>query len=429
MTMTKMSNFNLYENCFIEFEEYSFDKYKGKIPNELFIRGVCVKENENLLFKCTGFIAFQNHLYVVFPKGYVIPKDEQILKKHIRLLIDVLTKYSRTSKLDSVEESLLGGLGENTSFISVAFWLIRDYFDYGIIHFERHEYSFNQSANINWPRTIKSMNPVISNQRPVYLDLVTKKHAHYDHLITHIHQYAVNYCLDLYGWLFDYDSEYGIEYELPCDKETALYLLDLESQRTFEDRKSNLFLNLKELILGSHNQSKDSVTTFVTPYFHTVWEKICYSLFTDLSEKSLPKLPNPYWKVNNVTATTEQIPDIMFKEKNKLFILDAKYYRIKHAPKKLPGWGDLVKQFFYRHTLIKNKKDVIENIFLFPGQTDNDIEYLGFAAVDEITNLGQINGYIIDIHKAMQFYVNGKKGDFKGKLLNFYLLNSDQSNF
>ena len=422
-----MSNFNLYENCFVEFEEYSFDQFKGKIPNELFIRGICVKERENLIFKCTGFIVIQNKIFVVFPKGYVIPKEEQMLKKNIRLLIDVLTKYSRKTKLDPVEESLLGGLGGNSTFISAAFWLIRDYLDYGIINFQRQEYGLNQSANINWSRTIKSINPVISNQRPVYLDLVTKKHIIYDNLITQIHQYVLDQCLDLYGWLFDYDGEFRNEYDLPCDEDLAIYLLDLEAQRTFEERKSNLFLNLKEFILGSHNQSKDSITTFVTPYFHTVWEKICYSLFTDLNDKSLPKLPNPYWEVNNTIAKTEQIPDIMFKIDNKLFILDAKYYRIKYAPKQLPGWGDLVKQFFYRHTLIKDEEDEIENIFIFPGQTNNDINYLGYAAVDGMSGLGKINGYILDIHKAMEFYVDNKKGDFKGKLLSFYLTKNNES--
>ncbi|WP_449540442.1 LlaJI family restriction endonuclease [Ferdinandcohnia sp. Marseille-Q9671] len=415
-----MSNFNLFENCFVELEEYPFERYKEKIPTELFVRGFCVLEDKTLLFKCTGFIVSQNNIFVVFPKGYVFPRDEQSLKVHIRLLIDVLTKYSRNSTLNPIESSLLRGIGENTSYIGAAFWLIRDYFDNGILDFQRHEYVLNQSTNINWPRTIKHINPVISNKRPIYLDLVTKKHIMYDHLITQIHQYAVEKCLKQYGWLFDYDEEHGNESDLPCDEDTAVFYLELEAQRTFQERKSNLFLHLKEFILGSHTQSKESITTYVTPYFHTVWEKICHSLFSDANDMSLPKLPHPYWNVNSQVAKTEQIPDIMFRDRNRLYILDAKYYRIKYAPLKLPGWGDLVKQFFYRHTLLTNKEDEIENIFLFPGQTNQDVEYLGFAAVDGIQSLGRINGYTIDIVKAMESYVNNRKGEFKEKLLGFY---------
>lgn len=417
-----MSNFNLYENCFIELERYSFDYYDGKIPNELFIRGICVREDEELVFKCTGFIIAQNQIFIVFPKGYVIPKDKIALKQHIRLLIDVLIKYSQDSKLDSVEESLLGGLGKNSEFISAAFWLIRDYFNNGILNFQKQEYGLNQSSNINWARTIKGTTPMVSNRRPVYVDLITKKNIHYENLITQIHQYAIGQCLALYGWLFSYDEEFESEYALPCDEDLAVYLLDLEAQKTFEDRKSNLFLNLKELILGSHNQSKDSIMTFVTPYFHTIWEKICSFIFTD-DTKNLPKPPRPYWKVNNMIAETKQIPDIMFKVDNRLFILDAKYYRINFAPNKLPGWGDLVKQFFYRHTLIKDSKDQIENIFIFPGQTNRDIDYLGYAAVENMPSLGNINGYKLDVYKAMESYVSNKKGDFKEKLLIYY---SDQ---
>ncbi|WP_176215237.1 LlaJI family restriction endonuclease [Cytobacillus gottheilii] len=415
-----MSNYNLYEHCFIELKKYSFDTYKENIPNDLFVRGLCIKEENNLVFKCTGLIVSHNKIFVIFPKGSVIPTEETVLKEHIRLLIDVLSKYSLSSTLDPIETSLLGGIGENKSFMAAAFWLIKDYFEHGIVHFQNQEYGLNQSTNINWARTINTISPVISNHQPIYLDLVTKKHFKYDHLITKIHQYAVEHCLKLYGWLFDYDGEQDKETELPCDEDTALHYLELEAHRTFHERKSNLFQNLREFILGSHTFSKESIFTFVTPYFHTVWEKICHLLFSDLNDKSIPKLPPPYWSVGHKVAKTEQIPDIMFRKEKKLFILDAKYYRVDYAPFKLPGWGDLVKQFFYRHTLLENENEGIENIFIFPGQSHQGLEYLGFAAVEGIANLGQIRGFIVDVVEGMKYYVNNQKGEFRDKLLMFY---------
>lgn len=318
--MKEKINFNLYNHCFVEYKEYSFEKFKEIIPAELFQRGICVKEEDKLIFKCTGFTLVQNQMFVIFPKGYVIPHEEQVLKKHIRLLIDVLIKYSsQKNKLDSVEESLLGGIGESNNVIASTFWLIRDYLEHGIINFQEEEYGINQSNNINWSRTIKTNNPVISNKRPVYIDLISKKRISTANLITKIHKYVMEQCLSEYGWLFGYDETFDKISELPCDKDFAIYLLDLEMQKTFEERKSNLFMNLKEILTGSHNKSKTDVITFVTPYFQTVWEKICYFLFADESN-NIPKLPKPYWNVNGKFAETEQIPDVIFRIDNVLYI-------------------------------------------------------------------------------------------------------------
>ena len=169
----------------------------------------------------------------------------------------------------------------------------------------------------------------------------------------------------------------------------------------------------------NHNFSKNTLFIYATPYFHWVWEKICSFLFSNQKEIVLPK---PYWEVNNEKSYTEQIPDVLFKFNNTIYVLDAKYYRTKYAPKKLPGWGDLVKQFFYAHTLKKTLEKQfgnvkIENIFLFPGTTENEIEYLGYAAVEGLSSLGKINGFVLDVYKAMQHYVNYDKGNFKEKLI------------
>lgn len=414
-----MNKDDLYQRCFIDEEKYIYKDLIEEIPTELFVRGICVKQDDKLVFKCTGFIVVQNQIYVVFPKGCIIPEDDHNLKIHVRLLINVLMKYSHNkNKLDPIEESLLGGLGDNQNYISAAFWLIEDFSKYGIVDFVEEEYGINHSNNINWARTIKNSQPLISNKNPVYLDLVTKKKVRSKNIISQIHNYVIEECLRMYGWLFEYDNVIGSKYSLPCDEGVAIHLLELEIQNTFEERKLNLYFNLKEFILGSHNESKEEILTFVTPYFHTVWEKMCYFIFSN-DDYKLPILPKPFWKTHEKKAETEQIPDIMYKEEETLVIIDAKYYQIKYAPKKLPGWGDLVKQFFYRHTLIKNEEKIIENVFLFPGQTKKEIKYLGYAALEEVDdsfNLGRINGYILDIDTIMYCYVNNDKGNFKNRL-------------
>jgi len=417
-----MSNFNLYEHCFVELEKYSYADLAHTIDNYLFERGLCIREKDKLAFKFTGVFIYRNQFIIVFPKGYQIPKEDRILKQHIRTLINVLTRYSQENRLEPLEEELLNGFGGQYENVKDIFWLIDDFVEHGLIDIQQSSYILNGGSNISWARTIKSVTPIISNQRPVYLDLVTKKNnVDYNNLITKIHYYVINNCLNLYGWLFDYElNSISDTEDLPCDKDLALHLLDIEIQKTFADREITLLNTLKRFIVGNNEGSQSSIFTYATPYFHWVWEKICYSLFMgQLKKDPLLKLPKPYWEVNDKRAYTEQIPDILFESEHTLYILDAKYYSINYAPFKLPGWGDLVKQFFYAYTLrekIHKDKD-IKNIFIFPGQSDDDIEYLGHASLEGETSLGKINGFTLDVYRAMEHYVSYEEGNFKKKLL------------
>src|SRR5699024_10601960 len=116
-----------------------------------------------------------------------------------------------------------------------------------------------------------------------------------------------------------------------------------------------------------------------------------------------------------------------------------KYYNVRSN---LPGWGDLVKQFFYSHTIIgrlnsfskkeneqktniddseetsnklKSFKRIftdlhhIYNIFIFP-KTDHDepdlVSYLGSTEVEDNKELGSIFSFSIEMKKAMIAYTD-----------------------
>src|SRR5699024_9906604 len=118
--------------------------------------------------------------------------------------------------------------------------------------------------------------------------------------------------------------------------------------------------------------------------------------------------------LNNKKKKKEYKPntDNLIKYKKSLFILDAKYYKLN----KLPGWGDLVKQFFYANTLSVSCE--IKNILLFPNSNkDTSVNYLGYAAIENNRQFGRINGYTVDIYIAMKSYVNYDKGDFQAQLI------------
>ena len=399
---------------FIELERYSYSSYKDIIPIDLFLDGLCTREHQEIFFTFSGIVITDHGMIVVFPKGYTIPNEKDELKKHTVNLLETLIRYRQTKNIDEYEKELLGGIGNNKS-ISSLFWILKDYFDYGLINIQETKYRINSNGSINWNRTIKQLNPVISNQQPVYLDFVNKyNNTNYNDLTYKIHKYAVHQSLNTFGWLLGVDYE-DTDSQLFINKELAIYHLENMRQQTFVDREIELYQNLIEFLEGSssNQETKDKVITFLTPHFHTVWEEICDFIFDGQIDYD-EMIPRPFWSKDHQIWYTQQIPDIIFVENQLLYILDAKYYRINY---KLPGWGDLIKQFFYAKTL-----DIpynIKNIMIFPSSSPNTIEYLGFAEIERNKDFGRVNGYIIDIYKAMRSYVRKDKGEFRQKLIYF----------
>ncbi|XRG77009.1 LlaJI family restriction endonuclease [Rossellomorea sp. GAMAL-10_SWC] len=309
------------------------------------------------------------------------------------------------------EKELLGGIGGNNS-ISSAFWIMEDFINNGLINLQKEINSINTSGRINWNRTINKLNPVLSNGNPLYLDFFSKnRNVDINNIIYRIHKYAVYQSLKRFGWLISYPLEHE-ESDLIIDKDTAIHYLQIELQMTFIDREVNLYKNLIEFLNGSiENDKNNHIFTFLTPHFHTVWEKITDYIFDGIKDDEI-NIPRPYWNVKHKIKYTKQIPDTIFISENKLFIVDAKYYRVE----KLPGWSDLVKQFFYANTL-KVPLD-IKNILIFPSShKETIIKYLGYAAIENNDDLGYINGYTVDLIEAMKSYANYNKKHFKNILI------------
>ncbi|GAB6483775.1 hypothetical protein bcgnr5384_51630 [Bacillus cereus] len=318
--------------AFVELKEYSFLDTKKIVPDQFFIDGLCSRKQDKLVFEFSGVVIEKDYVIVVFPKGYDVPSDFDVLKKHTINLLATLIRYKQENDIDQYENNLLGGTGDNNS-IAAAFWILKDYILNGLINIQKESYIFNGQGRINWGRTTKQLNPVVTNGQAVYLDYVTKKrNADFNNLIYRIHQYAVYQSLNLYGWLFsgiDFDEE---NVDLIIDKDTAIYYLQKELQQTFVDREIHLYNNLIEFLKGSiDKENRDKVITFLTPHFHTVWEKICDFVFNG-TKKNEFVIPRPFWNIDGQIKYTKQVPDTMFISNQTLFILDAKYYRIKGVP-------------------------------------------------------------------------------------------------
>ncbi|WP_303984894.1 LlaJI family restriction endonuclease [Niallia circulans] len=403
--------------CYVENESYNLDI---DVPVDLFKRGLCESHYGKYKFKFSGFIISENKLFIVFPKGMTVNQEKFKLNQDVHTLYNVLTRYkSESSKLTVFEEELLGGQGNNNS-IAAAFWLIRDYEENGIIKFNKTKYITNR-GKIDWSKTTQKFKPYFSNNNPLYLDFVTKKNDNdLNNILTRIHRHVLKKCFYLFGAVLGYGSfEYGEHDEYDFDYDISLEHLKQELHNTFIDREISLISNLIQFLSGSDNSRETtSFQSFAVPHFHVVWEKICHYLFSNSSTRG--RFPNPYWEVKNKIIKTSQIPDILFITNSHINIIDAKYYSINYLNTGLPGWGDLVKQFFYSHTFNSNETSDLEilNIFLFPGKSICGMEYFGKAGVENRTSLGYIYAYILDTSLAMTYYANYDEGSFRNKLIN-----------
>ncbi|MHC0552587.1 LlaJI family restriction endonuclease [Salinicoccus sp. CNSTN-B1] len=407
---------NYYLHCFVELEKYEKYEYYDLLDMSWFEEGLCILKEDKLIFYCTGVLINKNIIYIIFPKGYSLADDTDILKKHAKILMRTINKYQE-NLLPHLKTEFWEGVGDNSNILSAAMWLIEDFEANGLIQFREIENNINSSNNINWSRTIKESYPTISNGQPIYLDLITKNHKQISHQIELLHRYAISKSIKNFGWFLGVTDSYIDDVELNIDINQLIYLLDMEINRSYEERRLILLLKLKEFLLGVGKNSIGNNFKIITFNFPWIWEDICRSIFKNDSDDT-PKMPKPYWEVSGDIAETSQIPDIMLREDETLYILDAKYYTIKYAPRKLPGWSDLVKQYFYRHSLMDKESEIV-NVFIFPGSTNDVISYLGYSSVKDQLDLGVIEGYELNIIEAMSVYIGSKNEiDIRKRLIN-----------
>lgn len=404
---------------FVELKEYSAQTYKSLVPKDFFYKNMCKEKNGVIFFKFVGVVLTKNCAICVFPKGYILPSNSNELKRDAIFLIETLNRYKIENRksLEEAEVEFLKGIGEKEN-VAAALWLLQDFSENGLINIHTDTHILNGKGNIHWKHTINRINPVISNGQPIYLDY----YSHYksydqNNIIRLIHNYAVSTALETYGWLFYRELKVEIN-DFNLDIETIIYTLQSQLQNTFSDREITLYSNIIDFLSNNKEENNEhDVTTLLTPYFHTVWEKICDFIFQ--GQKNVLGMPKPYWEIDNERKYTNQIPDTLFINNNHLYILDAKYYRTE----KLPGWHDLVKQFFYALTLVSTvvhptQNTIIHNIMIFPSRNkDTSINYLGSAKIQNNENFGEVKGYTLDIVSAMKYYSSYSTGELQKQLI------------
>jgi len=432
------------------------------------VADVEVGENEYLyVFTFVGVITLDGRVLKCYPKYFTHQIPEVTDLKQV---LKVLEKYNSRHQIVRMYNETSDSSAFN--MLAVMLFLLQDYHEYGSYTSTQDIIEVNGDGDILWDKTINETFTIISNNRPYYPELLTRRRVNDDFdFFRRLHECVLTRCtaelneaelLDL----FEIEGADLSDEEL-ADFGDVDYLLDRiikELNVQFNTRKQLLLKTLYAFIANSRVlDDLDCFSMFGTNSFNMVWEEVCAEILDDQLEKrvgglSLPVpldiaytdarqgklielIEKPHWtgissenKAFTLDAEDTLIPDLVsitqVDGKYLFAIFDAKYYNLQlERGKKLrgqPGIESVTKQYLYqlafRPFVEAHQFDAVHNCFLFPTVGDRVINK-GVASLDMLSQLGlkDIQLRMIPAKKAYGLYLQNRKFDIRDLDLAFYL--------
>lgn len=424
--------------------------------NDVEIADVEAGENEYMyVFTFVGVITVEGRVLKCFPK-YLLDAEKPV--GELKQVIKVIEKYNNSEQIIR----LFNDSADSTAFnmLAVMLWLIHDYYENGSYSNAHDIIELNGEGEIVWDKTINETFAVISENRPYYPDLYTRRHVSDDaDFFKRLHECILTRCskelndADLLE-LFDIT---GIELsdESIEDFGDTEYILDRiykELNVQFNTRKQLLLKTLYSYIANSsiHIDDMDCFSMFGTKSFNLVWERVCAEVFdnklqTPLALIDLPSrltdeynprmhlidvIDHPMWFGRSGSeeylhkAADTLIPDIIsiYKENNeyKCIIFDAKYYNLQLKKDKplrgQPGIESVTKQYLYQMAYMGFLRDhaisYFRNCFIMPSE-GSEILCTGYVTMGFLQNMGLENIQIrlMPARRMYQMYLENRKMD------------------
>ncbi len=391
-----------------------------------------------------GIKAENNKIKVCFPLGYGLSITEENRKEDAKLLIKVLSRFqSRASNL--FPRYCENKIEHNKFPIHAYLNVIENYLAHGYYVETKSIYSGNSQGKINWHMTVNKRRPYPQDGNFFYLNFISKKRVFSSSgLITKIHEYCVEESYKKIGWIFckHEPKKAGIVFQ---EKE-FIEVLDQKLSHTFNDSEINLFLSMKDMIRFIGREGENSRFYFGTNKFEYIWEKLIDSSF-GIKNKDY-YFPHTTWYLGKLGLHNQSAlePDTIMLSNEKIFILDAKYYKygITGDPKDLPRSTSINKQITYGEFIATESKfktsdkksPIVFNAFILPFdkyknpfKKNNNMVYIGEAR-GNWKSLGisyeRVHGILLDVKWLMLKSGNKSSKDIKG-LADFIENNSKTS--
>lgn len=397
------------------------------------------------VFTFVGVITVFGRVLKCYPK-YLLHAEKPV--KELKQVLQVLEKYSAKEQIirmyNSTDES------KSFNMLAVILFLMNDYFTNDVYSNTEEIIESNGSGEILWDKTINETFAFLSNNRPYYVELQTRKRVNDDYdYFKRLHECILTQVsaemkeADLLT-LFDYTEIDLTDEELDDfgDKEYILYRIEKELNIQFNTRKQMVLKTMYAYVeRGGHLNDMDCLSIFGSNSFQRVWEDVCAEIMDnqlgvklgaiplpkslaecyDKNDKLIDIIEKPMWTATKQTATDTLIPDLISIKGTDFIISDAKYYNAilieNQRPKGQPGIESVTKQYLYQLAYQKFIKEhnfeYIKNCFLLPTEEDRVI-VKGEVVLDMLSNLGlePIKVRYIPAIEVYECYLSGKKMNY-----------------
>lgn len=382
------------------------------------IRRKCSANSNNREDTFVGLKCDNGDIQINFPMGFHISEGGEELRKDILLLLETLAVYTNRKDSELPASSM--------KFHHVKFplqsylFLIRDFLARGYYREQEVTYGASKRGKINWNRTIKTQKPYIQDNESYYLDFITKKElTNENELITMIHEYCIYDSFDKLGWLFTR----SMPKRPRIKRKDKVFRATIRNRlgTTFNDQNRQLFRNMLAILEYQGDEDSEKSYLFGTYRFEYIWEKMIDKVF-GIENKS-DYFPKTMWKINGSSYGRASLePDTIMVYKNKVYVLDAKYYKygISGRTKDLPGSASVHKQITYgEYAAGQDPFRRVYNAFLMPFDSlcgscspGEEMVHIGEAVSnwkDNAEDYQRIQGILIDVKMLMQIHVRQEK--------------------
>ena len=425
------------------------------LVEDIEVADVEIGENEYFyVFTFVGIVVICGRVLKCYPK-YISKVNN--LEDKLHQIIRVLEKYNSKKQIVRMFNETI----ESKSFnlLAVLLYLLYDYYEFGIYTNTEDIIESNGSGEIFWDKTINETFMLLSNNRPYYTDILTKKRIEDERdYFKRLHECVLTMAsaelkdadlLDIFEItevdLSDEDiSDFG-------EKDYILNRIEKELNVQFNTRKQNVLKAIYTYIYHSGSLSDiDTLALFGTNSFNLVWEDVCSEildnkLYVQLDKFELPMplkenyngkdmlidlIDKPYWSKAGKQANDTLIPDIITIKKigqeYHFLIFDAKYYvpllKSNTTPKGQPGIESITKQYLYQLAYKKFIEDhgfaKVTNCFLLPTENQEVMDYKE-VSLNMLSDLGlqEIKVRCVPAEISYGFYLSDTKMNVEMLLL------------
>ena len=321
---------------------------------------------------------------VVFPRGFRLAETDEEVRRDIVHLLSILRRF--TEKREGADKPNYKR-EELVSFPILAYqYIIYDFLSNGYYTEKDVEYRISDKGKISWKRTIQKVRPVVDDDNIFYLEFVTKKSITKADLITKIHEYCVYESFSKLGWLYLNSSYVPRKPTLKFKKKLFLSVLNEALNNTFNNSKKMLFGSMINIINDASEKAVFPDCSYGVTKFEHVWENLIdYVYGEDNKDDYFPHGHYEIIKSGNIVASSPLYPDTIMKIDDKVFILDAKYYKYGLIPNPafLPPTASIHKQITYGDYVFTKRfaeENKIYNAFVLPFATEDE-DNLKFVSV------------------------------------------------